>query len=46
MIMFTLYNFSKSFENFKEDFLPLILPFGILILVFIMIAIVRGRNGD
>lgn len=44
--MFVLYHIDAIWQSIKDTWLPILVPFGILILVFLSIAIIRGRNKD
>lgn len=44
--MFILYKVNAIWQSIKDTWLPILLPFGILIIVFLLIAVIRGRSKD
>ncbi len=44
--MYILYRSDAIWQSIKDTWLPILIPFGILILIFFFIAIIRWRNKD
>ncbi len=44
--MFVLYYIDGIWQSIKDTWLPILIPFGILILIFLFIAVIRERNKD